>query len=155
MLIDPNFYSSLTALATVILFCVAWKQLEKISKQTRADFLFRFDREFFGNKKNQKIIRSIEEKEKLLKQNGGKFDEYDLDDYLGYFNMMKKFVDEKLINFKFIDDSFGHYIVRAWENEEIKIYIRGLRVESNDYRYYESFEIIAKRIINKERKIRV
>ncbi len=122
--------------------------------QANADFLLKFNRDFFDNEKNNKIIPVIEENKKLLTYVGGMFTEYDLDDYLGYYELMSWYEKKGIIDFELIDETFGHYISLAWQNNEIKEYIEKLRKESKDPRYYKSFEELAIRIIDRERKIR-
>ena len=115
---------------------IAYVQLGALQEQANADFLLKFNREFFGNETNQKIIVAIEEGKNILKQNKGGFSEYELDDYLGYYEMMSRFEGKGLLDFKLIDDMFGHYISLAYRNQEIKKYITVLRSETNDPRYY-------------------
>jgi len=59
-----------------------------------------------------------------------------------------------IIDFELIDETFGHYISLAWQNDEIKEYIEKLRKDSKDPRYYKSFEELAIRIIDREKGIR-
>jgi len=71
-------------IATVALAVIAYIQLKALRVQANADFLLKFNRDFFDNEKHNKIIPMIEENKKLLTHVGGCFTEYDLDDYLGY-----------------------------------------------------------------------
>lgn len=140
--------------ATVSLATVAYVQLKALRQQATADFLLKFNRDFFGSNINQQIIIAIEEKKKLLKANRGKFTEYELDDYLGYYELMAQYEKKGLLDFELIDEMFGHYIVLAWKNREVKKYIKELRKETNDPRYYEPFQHLAMRLIDKEKEIR-
>jgi hypothetical protein len=143
-----------TFIATSILIIVAYWQLKSLNVQSKADFLFRFNRDFFyDNKTIQKIIKTIDAKKPLFKENGGQFDEYQIDDYLGYFELMQLYLDKKLIAFNLVDQMFGYYIARAWENNEIKTYVTNLRKDMKDPRYYEPFEKLAKAIKKEEDKI--
>jgi hypothetical protein len=65
---------------------------------------------------------------------------------------MQNLIDEKLLTFKLIDEVFGHYIARAWENPEIQNYVTQFREKMKDKRYYESFEILSTKIIAEEKK---
>lgn len=141
-------------IATVVLALVAYIQLEALRVQSKADFLFRFDKEFFGDEIIQEIIVVIEEQRNLLKGNKGKFTKYQLDNYIGYFELMSRYVKEGVVDFEFIDDTFGHYISSAWRNKEVKEYVDRLRAETKDPRYYESFQKLATRVIDKENAIR-
>jgi hypothetical protein len=78
--------------------------------------LLKFNRDFFDNKINQKNIRVIEENENLLEKSGGRITEYQLDDYLGYYELMTLFERKGMMDFEIIDEMFGHYISLAWQN---------------------------------------
>ncbi len=141
-------------IATVALTLIAYIQLKALRGQANADFVLKFNREFFDKETNQKIITLIEEKRNLLKQNDGDFSDYQLDDYLGYFELMSWYEKKGIIDFELIDEMFGHYISLAWQNEEIKKYIDELRDSTKDPRYYKPFEDLAVKIIQKEKEIR-
>lgn len=140
--------------ATVSLAVIAYVQLKALRVQANADFLLKFNREFFGNETNQKIIVAIEEKKEVLEENNGDFTDYQLDDYLGYYELMSWYEKKGLMDFELMDEMFGHYISLAWQNEEVRKYIDKLRFDTKDPRYYKSFEDLADRVINKEKEIR-
>jgi len=141
-------------LSTLALAVIAYIQLNALKEQANADFLLKFNREFFGIDINQKIIQALEEGNTILEDHDGFINEYQLDDFLGYYELMAKFEKKNLIDFETIDDMFGHYISKSWQNEEIQNYIRELREETKDPRYYKPFEKLAIRIIREEQKVR-
>ena len=140
-------------ITTVILALVGYIQLEALRVQSRADFLFRFESEFFHDKIVQEIMIVIDENESLLKKNGGKFTGYALDNYIGYFESMGRYEKDGIIDFEFIDDIFGHYISQAWQNKEISDYVDWLREDMKDPRYYEFFQELARRVIEKKNNL--
>ncbi len=142
-------------LATAALALVAWVELKSLGKQSNANFLLTFNREFYGNGVNQSIIIAIEENRNILKENGGDHTMYQLDDYLGYYELMSMFWKKTLIDFDTIDEMFGHYMSKAWRNKEINKYIIDTRgQEGGDARYYKPFEELAVKVIEKENRIR-
>jgi len=141
-------------ISTVALAVIAYSQLKALREQATADFLLRFNREFFDNETNQKIITAIEENNPLLKENNGEFTCYQIDDYLGYYELMAHYEKKRFIDFEMIDEMFGHYISLAYQNQEIKKYIVQLRNETGDARYYKPFADLANRVIEIEKKIR-
>jgi hypothetical protein len=141
-------------LATVALAFIAYIQLKALREQANADFLLKFNRDFFNNEVTRKIIPLIEENRPILKRNSGIFSEYDLDDYLGYYELMSWYEEKGIIDFDLIDETFGHYISLAWQNKEIKEYIDELRETTKDQRYYKPFETLANRIIEIEKGFR-
>lgn len=140
--------------ATAALALIAYIQLKALRQQATADFLLRFNREFFDKSTNQGIIIAIEEKKSILRENRGMFTVYQLDGFLGYYELMSHYVARGLMDFEFIDEMFGHYISLAWQNEEIKRYIDELRSETKDPRYYKPFEDLALKIMEKEKEVR-
>ena len=161
-----EFLNAGLLIATVALACIAYIQLkalrqqahasfltlQSLKKQAHADFLLTLNREFFDNPINKDIIMAIEDGYSIFKY--GRFTEYQIDDYLGYYELMAKLEKEGLLTFETIDDMFGHYIALAWKNEEIQVYIKKLREDTRDPRYYEPFESLAGRLIDKENEIR-
>lgn len=142
-------------LATAALAVVAWVQLKALRIQSNASFLLTFNREFFGNQLNQSIITAIEEDKSILKENGGDHTMSQLDDYLGYYELMSMFWKKNLIDFDTIDEMFGHYMSKAWRKKEINQYIHNTRKEEGgDPRYYKPFEELAVKIIERENEIR-
>jgi hypothetical protein len=141
-------------IATVALGVIAYIQLKALREQANADFLLKFNRDFFDNEINKEIIPAIEENKKLLEKTGGEFTEYQLDDCLGYYELMSQYEKKGIVDFELIDEMFGHYIFLAYQNKEIKEYIEELRKNTKDPRYYKPFEDLAIRIIDKERGIR-
>jgi hypothetical protein len=140
-------------ITTVILALVGYIQLEALRVQSKADFLFRFENNFFQDDIAQEMMVVIDENESLLKKNGGKFTGYDLDNYIGYFESLGRYEKDGIIDFEFIDDIFGHYISQAWENKEIRDYVDWLRKDMKDPRYYEFFQELARRVIEKKKNL--
>ncbi|HUC01636.1 MAG TPA: hypothetical protein VMA75_01905 [Candidatus Paceibacterota bacterium] len=142
-------------LATLGLLYVAYYQVNKIRSQSNADFIARLNREFFyENPTNRKIIKAIEEHQPVFQKNGGEFTEYDIHAYLRYFEMIERFIAGGIVSLDLVDEMFGNYIARAWENGEIQEYVVRNRERRKDKRYLEHFEQLAKKIIATEKEYR-
>lgn len=143
-----EIFTAGTFIATAALAIIALVQIQMLRNQMMIDFDFKFNREFFQNKLNRAIIETIEEKRPLFKSDSNKkgFSEYDIDDFIGYFDMMKNYLDKRSLDFKLIDESFGHYIIKTWDNKEIALFIKNLRRETRDPRYYKPFEELAMKL---------
>lgn len=146
-------------IATSALAYIAYVQLKALNEQakstndqTQANFLLTLNREFFDNESIKQIIIAIEEKQPILPNDELKL--YKIDDFLGYYELMAGLEKKGLLSFETIDDMFGHYISLAWQNAEIQEYIDSLRKETHDPRYYQPFELLASRLIEKENEIR-
>lgn len=130
------------------------KELDEHQKQSKGNLLFNLNEAFFSKRENREIIKSVEEKQDIFGARPSRkfieiIDEYDLDYYLGYFELMSNFEEFKILDLEYIDSIFGHYIENAYKNQEIKNYIEELR-KKYDKEYFGSFEILAQKIIKKE-----
>jgi hypothetical protein len=142
-------------LATLGLVYIAYYQVNKIRGQSNADFITRLNREFFyESATNRNIIKAIEEQKPILQKNGGVFSEYDVRAYLRYFELIERFIANGIVSLDLVDEMFGSYIARAWENTEVRTYITDVREKKKDRRYFEHFEQLAKKILEIERQYR-
>ena len=71
--------------------------------------------------------------------------EFDVDEYLGYFELLGGLVKRNTVTFEDVYDAFGYYIEAAWKNTSIQDYITELRKGSSDI--YEQFEYLSGRVI--------
>ena len=142
-------------LATLGLVYIAYYQVNKIRGQSNADFIARLNREFFyESTTNRHIIMAIEERKPLFQRYGGEFSEFEVHAYLRYFEMIERFIANDIISLDLVDEMFGGYIARAWENQEIKKYVTDTRHAKKDKRYFEHFEELAEKIIKIEKEYR-
>lgn len=120
----------------------------QIQKKHQQAILFNnlIDNYFYKNPTIREISISIEGKHPLLKNNGGIYNEYDLDDYLGYFELLNTYVESDVIQFNWIYNQFGYYIINAYNNKEIKDYLKKLKLNNPTSTYYSGFEKLAKQI---------
>ena len=141
--------------ATIGLVIVGYFEVNKVRRQNNADFIARLNREFFYESTvNREIIKAIEERRPILHGNNGDFSEYDLRSYLRYFEMIERFISEGVISLALVDEMFGNYISRAWENDEVKDFVERIRKEKKDRRYFEHFEQLAKKTLEMEKRSR-
>jgi hypothetical protein len=141
--------------ATLGLVYIAYYQVNKIREQSNADFIARLNREFFyENTTNRNIIKAIEEHRPLFHGNNGEFSEYDIHAYLRYFEMIERFIANGIVTLDLVDEMFGGYIARAWENNEIREYVARVRSDKKDKRYFEHFEQLAKKMLETEKQYR-
>ncbi|MBC7341912.1 MAG: hypothetical protein H5U02_05625 [Clostridia bacterium] len=108
---------------------------------------------FFARDECRKIIREIERGggERFwnsLKdgRSRGELDEIDLDEYLGYFELLGALVCRKAIDFKNVYDLFGYCIEAAWKHQAIREYIETVCRDKKDPDIYEHFQHVAKQV---------
>jgi len=142
-----------TFVATLGLVVVGYFEVNKVRRQNNADFIARLNREFFyESATNREIIKAIEEHRPILHGNSGDFNEYELRAYLRYFEMIERFISEGVVSLDLVDEMFGSYIARAWENAEVKDFVARMRADRKDKRYLEHFEQLAGKIIATEKR---
>jgi len=129
-----------SSLATVITVIVLTYQVYLNRKTVLADFTFKLHEAFFFKPINQQIIRAIEREKKIFKENGGKFSREDIDDFLGYFELMSIYWKLGILKLELINDMFGYYIRNTYENEEIQAYLEEVQP------YYSHFIELAERL---------
>lgn len=81
---------------------------------------------------NSAIVNVIEtnaadHKTQILKEHGGKFDDTQLDAYLGDFETIDQVYREKLLTEAELCTSFSYYVVATAKNEEIQKYLAANR----------------------------
>ena len=118
-----SLFQSLVLTCLIGIFILLFRFLadvNKIEKVNEAGFFYKMQNDFFIlDSNNRGLIRALGENQPILKQNGGKYDEYIIDDYLSHFDLLKVFLDEGLVPEKEIYETYNYYIVQAYQNKEI------------------------------------
>ena len=81
----------------------------------------------FDNPKYRDISIALEEqylygRGKIFTINGGKFSDYDIDNYLYFFYDLYSFADEDLISYKLASEQYAYYVCITYNNSEIQDY---------------------------------
>lgn len=99
------------------------------TRTSKRQFFYEFSRTFFDNPKYRDISIALEEqylygKGKIFASSGkeGKFRDYDIDDYLGFFYDVYSLADEDLIPYSLVSDQYGYYVCITYKNPEIQAY---------------------------------
>lgn len=103
--------------------------------------LLRIHDDFYFREKNATIIYAIEHGEKFLETDsltGIKISTDDLDNFLGYIELLSILVEKNLIEITLVDSMFGHYIVSAWKHPEIQSYLRQVNNNPEPRGFYVS-----------------
>ena len=135
----------ITAIATLSTIAILFWQTRNSEKSSRAEFTLRLHDSFYYNSKNAKIIRAIDKGKPILLSGGGKFENVDLDDYLGIIELIQIYLDDGVVSYNTIKEMFGFFIVKTWNNFEVCEYIEGVRTKQNDRSYYAAVESLAVR----------
>jgi hypothetical protein len=78
--------------------------------------------EFFKSS-NTGIISAIENNQPILTENGGKYTDAQLDNYLGDFDTIDQVYSEGLLTQDQLCSSFSYYVASTSENKEVQKYM--------------------------------
>src|SRR6267154_2688519 len=106
-----------------------------------ADLLLRFD-ERLSKEPYPKLAAAIDSRKLLLKENGGKFSDNDLEGYLNILESMNDLYQKHLIPEDLFYSGYSYEIEKAYDNSEIQNYLKKIRKE--DSGLYSGFDQIAK-----------
>jgi len=87
-----------------------------------------------------RVRKAVEDEKSIFEDKGGTCSEQDVEDYIGYLDMLYGFMEHGILDIKITDDNFGGYAEEASINKEIREYIAELRRKMNDKELYEGFE---------------
>jgi hypothetical protein len=78
----------------------------------------------------------------------------EIDDYLGFFEEIGLYFRRNLVDIELVDEILGDAIISAWEDDGIRKSVGAIRGGEDDPTYFESFEQLAKHLINKRQQRR-
>lgn len=128
------------------------RTLEATKEIESGKFILEFSRNI-GSSEYSKISQAIEENNEkfpLLKSNGGKFSDSDLEDYIGNFETIGELEKRKLIDQKMAYNEFSYSVEKAWCNNDVRSHIDETRQQSSDY--FINFENLARTFLKKDKK---
>jgi hypothetical protein len=135
------FWVMATALFTLVLVFVAWRQLRDLAKTSRTDLLYRLRKDFFtSNARTLTLFLDYEllnfvsspmaffdVKQDVLKTEIQAVATQWVDDYLGILEDIAGLWKAKHITLDEVYESFGYYIELVMEDKAIKDYIEWAR----------------------------
>jgi len=133
-------------------FTLSYNELHNFNMIQRSRFVQDVSVYFTNNVKDSAIASDLYDGKKILKKNGGRWEENELDDYLGFFELLNNYSEAGSINERDVNDFFSDYILTAYNNKEIKDYISKLRKNTKYTTYYERFENLGRRFEMIERR---
>lgn len=120
-------------ISALVSSAIAYKFTKSIDEGVaNRDYIYSFSRTFFDNPKYRDISVALEEsylynKGPVMQVNGGKFTDYQLDDYLTHLTELYLFGDEGFVSFDLLNYQFGYYVCITYNNQEIQGYIKRLK----------------------------
>jgi hypothetical protein len=104
-------------------------------------------KEFYNDGQEYRKIRmAIERCQPLYKGWNGLFNNDQINSYLGFFEDLGLYLRRSVLSVELIDHGFGAFIVEAYEDEELKRYIREMRETAKQPEAFKDFEFLAQSI---------
>jgi hypothetical protein len=123
---------------------VGYIQIHDVAKVARLQTSISLNTEFF-NPANTGIISAIEHDKPILIEHGGGFDDTQLDNYLGDFELIRSAFEQNLLTEDELCTSFSYFATRAANNREVHDYIEEER--KTDRGFYGGFTKIVKVVL--------
>jgi hypothetical protein len=105
-------------------------------------------REFYtGDPVYKQLRTAIESCQKpLYKRWGGKFDHDQINRYLGFFDDLEFYEKEGALDYSTIDQSFGAYIIEAYEYDDLRKYVEELQRDTKQSEALAGFQNLAREL---------
>lgn len=116
------------------------EQIVELQKSRQADYELRFDEKIFSGK-NLEIVAAVQRNKPILKANGGRFEDYELDLYLGDLDQLNSIFKMKLISEELVYNNFCDDIEDTNNDKEVQDYLTKIRKINSTY--FEGFSDIA------------
>ena len=91
---------------------------------------------------NEKIYLAIERKTPLMVENGGKFNDDQVDNYLGDLHDVGQDLYSDLLDGGKVCSNFSDFAIKTWDNSEIQGYL--LKTRKEDLKYFLGFDDLYK-----------
>jgi len=114
----------LTLIVLVVQSCILRNQANIQTKTVMVDNLIRLNQQIYPCERINKIIEATENNKPILKENGGDFTKVELDNFLGYFEMIGIIEKMGYLNREIIYDMFSADIENIFANKEIQQYLQ-------------------------------
>ncbi len=121
-------------------------QINDSRKVNAAEISLNLTRDIYSNiqyKNNPVLIKLINQGKPILRENGGIYDEEDLDNLLSQWDMIARLNQQGLLPFDVLYSQFSFDLEQAYKNQEVMSYIHKIRVKYNDTTFYSDFEWLA------------
>jgi len=140
-----SFITTLFTIGGLYLVINAANSLKETKNADQGNFILTLNRDFFFNDRLTQVRSALNDNQKILTEDGGKYSDVQLDDYIGFFDTLSGLVDRGILDYNLVDENFGYYIKEAYDNQEIKSYVKDVeKVSGSDI--YVGFETLGKRI---------
>lgn len=145
--------ATLLAAFVTILTYIIYRRLSNVEK---TKIVLDIYERLFTRKECIKIIEKIELGEskfwiaiedKEIQNGEDIITDLEIDEYLGFFELLGDLVKRKIIDFEDVYNAFSYYIKMTWKHKGIREYIDNLRDDDKDPEIYENLEYLSGMVI--------
>ena len=133
------------AVATVFLWISTRAQVIELRKSSQGTLLVTINRDFFLTDRLYAVRKAIESGGPILTKNRGKLAEQDVDDYIGFFDLLQSLIRRDILARDLVEDNFCEFAVDAYKSKEIQSYIAEERKQLKSSDIEKDFEEFAKK----------
>ncbi len=119
-----NFlFAAVVAVTTLFMWRATREAVQETRKASQGTLLLQLNKDFFFDDRMYRIRKAIEDEKPVFEGKGGQSTEQDIDDYIGFFDLMRDFEEKGIIDSELVGDNFDVYVCEAYENQEIQEYL--------------------------------
>ena len=113
---------------------------------SKSKFFYEISENSLKNHKDTAIGNDLADGKPIFESNHGRWKDYDINDHLGFYEMLSDYVDAKTVNKRDVFDFYSEDVLIAIHNKEIQKYIDDARKDGGSNEYFIKFEKLAKEI---------
>ena len=118
------------AFVAVVGLFLGWNELKNLRLNNSAGLVLQID-QMLATPISQELIQAIEKKEPLFKKNDGKFEDWQIDVYIGVYETLYNLYANDLISEDMLYSAFSYNLEKAYANEEVMEYIFELQKDDS------------------------
>ena len=126
---------------------VIFIELHNANAISKCRFAYDINQKEMTNAKDTAIGNDITYHHSLLVSHKGRWQDEDINDYLGFYELLMDYMDAGSLTYRDVFDAYSEDVIAAYNNKEIQKYIADARKEGNSNEFYIKFENLAKKFI--------
>ncbi len=150
-----DIIQSIVIIAGIIIALIQLNLQNKTLEATReiesGKFILEYSRNLTDHRYDaiSSAIEDHDENFHILKEQGGRFSDSDLNEYIGNFESIGELETRKLIDLNMAYNEFSYSVEKAWCNRNIRSHIDAIR-RQNSY-FFINFETLAHTFLKKDK----
>lgn len=118
------FLSFLALLVSMVTLFFLYFQIRDATRAQIVSNLISLNEQVYPCSRINEILDDMNVGEKLFDNNGGKYSQVEIDNFLGYFEMLGIIEERGYLDLETINDMFGYDVIKIFQNEELANYMK-------------------------------